>query len=379
MYEEWVIMYISDISIYILQLPLTNPFQTGFGRVDSKRTVLIKMRTNSGLIGFGEAAAFEAPLYNHETIDTCVYIIEKILAPVLLDNKICEIEDLNKLFRKFKGHNIAKCSLEMALWDIKSQEANLSLAQKLGGIKDKIGVGESIGLKTSIKATLEEVDERLDSGFQRIKLKITPGWDIQIVDAVRNHFGNIPLMVDANSSYSLKEFPVLKQLDEYDLMMIEQPLNSDDLWDHAKIQRKLNTPICLDESIKSIEHARKAIEMGSCKVINIKPSRVGGILEAKIIHDLCQENDVPVWCGGMLETGIGRAFCIALSSLPNFRLPGDISPSNFFYEADVLADSYQVDSEGFIKVSTNKGLGYEIETDMIERYKVSQIDLTTKL
>ena len=365
---------INKISLYHLNLPLINKYITSFGEIDSKHTIIIKVEDGK-YVGFGESAALNIPYYNHETIDTCMYMLEKFLAPLVLESEVEDIEYINLLFKRIKGHNIAKSGLEMALWDIKARKNNNSLAQELGGATKKIGVGESVGIKSSIKEVLQEVEERLSSGFQRIKLKIKPGWDLDVVKLVRKEFGDIPLMVDANSSYSLHDLLILKKLDLFNLMMIEQPLDSCDLWDHAKVQNVLQTPICLDESIKNVNDARHAIEMGSCKIINIKPGRVGGMLESKKIHDLCADHGIPVWCGGMLETGIGKTFCIALASLSNFTFPADISPSSFFFKTDILKETYQVDTEGFIAVNNGIGIGVQINDEFLDDHIVQCVDL----
>ncbi|MBI4130409.1 o-succinylbenzoate synthase, partial [Candidatus Roizmanbacteria bacterium] len=250
---------------------------------------------------------------------------------------------------------------------------NKSVSRFLGGTREKIGVGESIGIKDSVEETLAEVELRLSQGFQRMKIKIKPDWDIQLVEAIREKFGDIKLMVDANSAYTLDNIRLFKKLDQYNLTMIEQPLADDDIVDHSILQRKIKTSICLDESILSVEDARRAIYLKSCKIINIKPGRVGGLYQSKQIHDIMAKNNFAVWCGGMLETGIGRAYNIAVSSLPNFKYPADMSPVNFFYKDDLVKDSFKVDKKGFIIVPTKPGLGYEIDEKKIEKYTVDKV------
>ncbi len=367
-------MFIEKINISILRLPFIQSFKTSFGTINAKRTVIVKLLSSEGIIGYGEAASFDAPFYNHETTDTCFHMLKTFLAPLIL-KKDLQISEAASLFRRIKGNNIAKCGLEMAMWDIQAQKERLPLKTLLGGIRNRISVGESIGIKASIRDVLQEVDLRLNQGFQRIKLKIEPGWDLNVIKSVRNEFGGIPLMVDANSAYSLNDLPLFNEMDNYNLLMIEQPLDSDDLWDHAKLQKIVRTPICLDESIKNSEDARKALEMESCRIINIKIARVGGLIEAKRIHDHCARKKIPVWCGGMLETGIGRAFSIALSSLENFKYPADMSPSKFYFQEDIT-DTFDVGSDGYIVVGDNVGLGFKVKDEIIGKYTIHQCEIT---
>jgi O-succinylbenzoate synthase len=284
------------------------------------------------------------------------------------DKEFNNAEELMQLLKPIKGHPFAKTAVETAVWMILSLEANQPLSKLLGGTREKIGVGESIGIHPTIESTLEEIELRMEQGFQRMKVKTKPGWDVKLVKAIREKIGDYDLMVDANSSYTLNDLPTLKELDTFDLMMTEQPLADDDIIDHATLQKQIKTPVCLDESIHSAEDARKAIEIGATKIINIKPGRVGGLLESKKIHDVCKENGVGVWCGGMLETGIGRAFNIAVASLPNYIYPADMSPVNFFYKDDLVKESFTVDNKGFITVPTKPGLGFEIDEEKIKKY-----------
>jgi O-succinylbenzoate synthase len=294
---------------------------------------------------------------------------------LVLNKEFASVDELMRLLAPIKNHNFAKTAIENAVWMLFSLRKKKSLAVLLGGIRNKIGVGESIGIQDSIEATLEEVSLRISQGFQRMKIKIKPGWDLKVIKAIRSKFGDIDLMVDGNSAYTLSDVAVFLKLDNYNLMMIEQPLADDDIIDHATLQKQIKTAVCLDESILSAEDARKAISIGACRIINIKPGRVGGLLESKRIHDICQKSNVGVWCGGMLETGIGRAFNIAVSSLPNYIYPADMSPVDFFYKDDLVKKSFVVDHEGFVKVPPGAGLGFEIDEEKIERYTTEKIRL----
>lgn len=368
-------MKIKKITLFKVEIPMITSFVTSFGKITRKPTVIVKVETNEGLIGYGESAALPFPFYKPETTDICLLVLKKYVAPLILNKKFETIEELMNFLKPIKKNNFAKTGVETAVWMILSLKKNLSLKELLGGKRDKIAVGESIGIKKTIEETLEEISLRKQQGFRRTKIKIKPGWDIKLVKAIRKKFGDIPLMVDANSAYTLKEIKIFKKSDEYDLMMIEQPLADDDIVDHSILQKQIKTPICLDESILSADDARRAIYLGACKIINIKPGRVGGLLESKKIHDLCQKNGIGVWCGGMLETGIGRAFNIAISSLPNFIYPADMSPVNFFYKDDLVKNSFSVNKNGEIKVPVKPGLGFEIDEKKIKRYTVEKVVL----
>ena len=368
-------MKIKRIILHKVSIPMITSFTTSFGTITSKPTVIVRIETNEGLVGYGEAAALPFPFYKPETTDICMLVLKEYIAPLVLNKEFETIEEFMNLLKPIKNHNFSKTGIENALWMVFSLKINKSLKKLLGGTYDKIAVGESIGIKETIEETLEEVELRKTQGFRRTKIKIKPGWDIKLVKAIRKKFGNIPLMVDANSAYSLKDIKVFKELDNYDLLMIEQPLADDDIIDHSILQKQIKTPICLDESILSVEDARKAIYLKACKIINIKPGRVGGLLESKKIHDLCQKNNIGAWCGGMLETGIGRAFNIAVSSLPNYIYPADMSPVNFFYKDDLVKDSFFVDKEGFVKVPDKPGLGFEIDERKIKKYTIEKLIL----
>jgi O-succinylbenzoate synthase len=347
-------------------MPLTTRFRTGWGEVTSRRTVLVRLTSEQGFVGWGEAAALTDPLYSEEASWTCLEVLSRYLVPSVLRVEANHVGAFLQHLPPVRGHRFARSGLEAAIWDLTCQANNVSLARALGGTREVIEVGEAIGIKDSIADLLEEVGLRLRQGFRHIKLKVKPGWDLQPARAVRSEFGDVSLSVDANGSYGLDDLDVFLQMDPLGLSMIEQPFDPDDLWDHSRLQQRLETPLCLDESIRSAADARRAIEMGACRIVNIKQGRVGGLTEAVRIHDICQEAGLPVWCGGMLESGLGRAVAIALASLPNFRLPADLSPSHFFYREDVLLESYQVE-RGQVRVPTGPGLGFEPDTESINR------------
>lgn len=368
-------MKIKKIILSKVAIPMVSSFTTSFGTVTEKPTVIVKIETEKGIIGFGEAAALPFPYYKPDTTDICMLVLKDYISPLVLNKEFQNVEELMTILSVIKKHNFAKTGLETAVWMALSLQENKPIKDLLGGTRDKIGVGESIGIKNSIEETLEEVALRRKEGFQRTKIKIKPGWDIKVIKAIREKFGDIPLMVDANSSYTLNDMELLKKFDEFNLMMSEQPLADDDIVDHSVLQKQTKTPICLDESILSVEDARRAVFLGACKIINIKPGRVGGLWESKKIHDFCQKNGLGVWCGGMLETGVGRAFNIAVASLPNYIYPADMSPVSFFYKDDLVNDSFVVDNEGFVKVPTKPGLGFDINEKKVKKYTLDTITL----
>ena len=358
-------MKIERVQIREIQLPLVHFFETSFGRTTERRILLAEV-TADGVHGWGECTAGEAPFYSHESTDTARHILRDFLIPRVLGKTLQRAADAAALFKRIRGHNMAKAALETALWDIEAQQAGVPLAKLIGGELTEVPCGVSIGIDDSVEQLLEKVERELAAGYQRIKVKIKPGWDIEVLGAIRNRFPRIRLMADANAAYSLSDLPRIKMLDHFYLMMIEQPLAWDDLLDHARLQREIATPICLDEPVTSVEKARKALEAGSCKIINIKLGRVGGYAEALRIHDLCRERGVPVWCGGMLESGVGRVHNIALSSLPNFVLPGDVSASRRYWKQDIIDPEVRVSTEGTIRVPTGAGLGYSVNRERIE-------------
>lgn len=363
-------MKIKEITIRHLKMELKNPFSTSFGTFVDKEFLLLEAKDESGTIGWGESVAFDAPWYNEETLKTNWHMLEDFLIPLLLNKDISHPDEVSELFKGIRKNNMAKSAIEGAVWDIFAQQTNQSLAHALGGKKEKIEVGISIGIQETIEKQVEVVNQAIQDGYKRIKVKIKPGLDVEVMRTLRENFPDMPIMADANSAYSLEDIDTLKQLDEFNLTMIEQPLASDDIIDHAILQKQLKTPICLDESIHSFEDARKAIELGSCGVINIKIGRVGGISEAKKIHDYCEEKGIPVWCGGMLEAGIGRAHNIALTALSNFVMPGDTAGSSHYWEQDIIEPEVIVE-DGYITVPKEMGIGFKPNLKAIDNYTIS--------
>lgn len=351
-------------------MPLVEPFQPAHGKMEDRDFIIAKI-FSGGLIGWGETASQSAPYYVYETTKTCWHIQRDFLVPLLLNRNIDKPEEIVPLFAKIRGHNMAKTGIEQAIWDLFSKSRGETMAKTLGGIRNRVESGVSVGILDSRDRLLNRVEAYLKEGYKRIKIKIKPGFDVDVVREFRKRFDDVPLMVDANSSFTLKDAGRLKVLDEFDLLMIEQPLGYDDMWDHAKLQKKLSTSICLDESISTPDHARCALEMGSCRIINVKSARVGGVSQALFIHDLCQDRGVPVWCGGLLESGIGRAHNVALASLPNFELPGDISASKRYFARDVIKEPFELNADGTITVPTGPGIGVEVDEPFLKSVTVA--------
>jgi o-succinylbenzoate synthase len=362
---------LEQITVRHIKMPMKAPFSTSFGTIDEKEFLLIEAKDQSGTVGWGEAVAFVAPWYTEETLKTTWHMLEDFLIPILLHKEIGHPDEVSTLFSSIRRNCMAKASIEGAIWDIYAQQTKQSLAQALGGDKERIEVGVSVGIQSSTEALIDLLKGHVNKGYKRVKVKIKPGHDVEVIRAIRAEMPDLPLMVDANSAYTLDDMNVLQQLDAFNLLMIEQPLAVDDIVDHAKLQRKLTTPICLDESITSYEDARKAIELGSCGVINIKIGRVGGLTEARRIHDLCEENNIPVWCGGMLEAGIGRAHNIALTSLSNFVLPGDTAGSSHYWYEDIITPEVIVE-DGYIHVPQTAGIGYTHNMKVIDKLTISK-------
>jgi O-succinylbenzoate synthase len=358
-------MRLRKITLREIHLRLLSPFETSFGKSDLRRILLLEADAD-GAIGWGESTAGENPFYSYETVETAWLILRDHLWPLLKEKEIAAASEVWDLLAPVRGHNMAKAALETALWDAEAKQKNLPLAKLLGGTRDEIPCGVSIGIQPTAAALIAKVEEALSAGYQRIKVKIKPGHDIAPVRALRERFPGIRLMADANSAYRLEDAPLLKQLDAFYLIMIEQPLGWDDIFSHAKLQRQVETPICLDECIHDLEHARAAIQIQACKIINIKLGRVGGHASARRIHDLCQAHSIPVWCGGMLESGIGRAHNIAMSSLANFALPGDVSASRRYWAEDIIDPEVEVTPQGTIRVPNAPGIGYQPRFDRIE-------------
>lgn len=362
-------MKIEQIELREISMPLVSPFETSFGRTTVRKILLIKIWAD-GVIGYGESTAPEHPFYNHESIDTAWLMISQYLAPSLIGKDFSHPSEITAFFPQLRGHKMAQAALETASWELYCQAQQISLSKALGGTLTEIPCGVSIGIQDDIASLLKKIESELEAGYQRIKIKIKPGLDIALIKAVRAKFPNIQLMVDANSAYTLSDLGLLKSFDEYKLMMIEQPLEHDDIIDHAELQQKVSTPICLDESILSVEDARKALSIGACKIINIKLGRVGGHFSAKKISNYCYQKNIPVWCGGMLESGIGRAHNIALSSLEGFVLPGDVSASNRYWTQDIIEPAIKITPRGTIIVPTSPGLGFQVNEELIKRLTV---------
>lgn len=370
-------MKINCITLYHLRMTLRTPFETSFGRIHTRDCILLEASTE-GMTGYGECVADRDPGYSYETADTAWHILGDFLIPSILDRELPSPVDLQQRMNFVRGHQMAKAGLEMALWDLVGKRQGRSLRQMLGGERERVEVGVSVGIQDSPAHLVNVVAGYLDQGYRRIKIKIKPGRDAEETRAVRVAFPELRLQVDANSAYTLEKADALLPLDDLNLLLIEQPLAEDDLWDHSRLQRRFTTPICLDESIVSRRHARQALEMGACKVINIKTGRVGGLVEAAAIHDLCREQNVPVWCGGMLETGVGRAANLALAALPGFVLPGDISATERYYFEDITRETFTLNPDSTITVPSNPGLGVTIDRQALERATVKQVTLEGK-
>lgn len=362
-------MKIERIEMREIRLKLIHPFETSFGRTIDRRVMVVRVWAD-GLVGYGECTAPEYPFYNHESIDTAWIVIKECVAPMLLGQSFTQPEEIAPLIARIRGNKMARGAVETAVWELCARAQNLPLSKLLGGTLTEIACGVSIGLQDSTEALLKKVETEVTAGYRRIKIKIKPGFDEELIAAVRRQFPDILLMADANSAYTLADIPMLKRLDDYNLMMIEQPLAHDDIIDHARLQKEISTTVCLDESILSVDDARKALELGACRIINIKLGRVGGHREARLIHDYCRAQGVPVWCGGMLEAGIGRAHNIALSSLEGFVLPGDVSASKRYWPEDIIDPPVEVDARGMITVPDGPGLGYQVSEDRINRLTV---------
>jgi len=358
-------MRLRKLTLREIHLPLVAPFETSFGRTELRRILLVEADID-GISAWGESTAGENPFYSYETVETAWLILRDYLWPILKGREVASAAEVFDLLASVRGHNMAKAALETAFWDAEARQKNVPLTKLLGGTLAEIPCGVSIGIQPSISDLIAKVERELAAGYQRIKIKIKPGTDLEPVRALRQRFPRIRLMVDANSAYRLEDTPQLKALDAFYLIMIEQPLGWDDIFSHAELQRHLDTPICLDECIHDVEQARAAISIGACRIINIKLGRVGGHTAARRMHDLCRSRSVPVWCGGMLESGIGRAHNIAMSSLPNFSLPGDVSASRRYWAEDIIDPEVEVTPEGTIRVPTGPGIGYSPRLDRIE-------------
>lgn len=359
-------MRLKALEVFDLKMRLRHPFETSFGREEERRFLLIRAQTDDH-VGWGEVTVSEDPFYSFETVDTASAILRGHLIPSVLGREFGHPSEALAAMHRVRGHHMAKSGIEGALWDIHAQELGLPLYRALGGERTSIEVGISCGIEPTVDALVEQVEGFLAQGYRRIKVKIRPGWDRKPLRALRQRFGEIPMMADANSAYSLMDLPLLRSLDEFGLMMIEQPLHYDDIIDHAKLQRELQTPICLDESIHSPDDARKAFEIGAARIINIKIGRLGGLGPSIETHDIARAGGYPVWCGGMLESGIGRLHNVAITTLPGFTLPGDTAASSRYWEEDIIEPEVTVTADGRIAVPETPGLGHLVREDRIRR------------
>lgn len=367
-------MKIESLSLDHLSMPLVAPFETSFGREIDRECILITLRAQ-GLTGYGECVASRDPGYNYETTGTAWHILKDFIAPQILHQNLATALDFQRMVRGIRGHHLAKAGVEMALWDLLGKAGGRSLRELLGAKRDKVEVGVSVGLQPSPRVLVDTVRGYVEAGYARVKIKIKPGRDVGDTESVRRSFPDLRLQVDANSAYTLHSAQALRPLDKLNLLLIEQPLFEDDIWDHRKLQEQFQTPICLDESIVSPRHARYALEMKACRVINIKAARLGGLSQALEVHDLCLDAGLPVWCGGMLETGVGRASNLALASLPGFVLPGDISASDRYYQRDITRERFTLNPDSTIDVPRGAGLGITVDQSAIASFARAHLEL----
>ena len=365
-------MNIRTIELREIRLRLVHFFETSFGRTVERRIMLVRVVDADGAEGWGECTAGEGPFYSEEWIDSAWEVTRLFLAPMVLGQEVEGAAGVGGLMRRPRGNRMAKASVETACWDLEAKRLGVPLWRHLGGVRPEIPCGVSIGIQDTPEQLLEKIEKELAAGYQRIKIKIKPGWDRGVVEKVRARFPDISLMVDANSAYTLEDVPLFRELDKYNLMMAEQPLAHDDREDHARLQAQIETAVCLDESVRSPEDARKAIEMRACRIINVKLGRVGGHAEARRVAEVCRGGGVPVWCGGMLESGVGRAHNIAMSTLVGFTLPGDVSASARYWEEDIIEPPVTVTSRGTIVAPEGPGIGFEVNEARVESLTVRQ-------
>jgi O-succinylbenzoate synthase len=370
-------MKIESVELRRVFLPYVAPFETSGWREEGSHAIIVRVE-GDGVVGWGEAPVGQNPFYNEENTKTAWSILQDYLVPMLMQADLQSPYDVTPAFQRVRGNRMAKAGLEFAVWDLFARRAGVSLAQLLGGTRDRVPVGVSVGIQKDIPTLLWVVDNYLSDGYRRIKLKIKPGWDVAPTRAVRATWPDLLLQVDANSIYHLADAPHLAELDEFGLLLIEQPLGHDDIFDHAKLKPQLRTPLCLDESIVSPEHARWAVELHACDIINIKPSRIGGLADAKRIHDLAQAAGIPVWHGGMLETGIGRAINVALASLPNFTLPGDISANDRYFARDIVQNPFTLNPDSTLTVPTGIGHGAIVDEEYLEEVTLEKVVVRIK-
>lgn len=368
-------MKLRKVTLHRLESKMREPFETSFGREEMKNVIIVEVETEAGATGFAECVTSEEPLYSSETNETAWHVLRDFLIPMAKGwegDSLSDVSSFWRLFSPIRGHQMAKAALEMAVFDAWSNETNIPLHNLLGGVKAEIPVGISVGIQPDVNALLSKIEGYLKEGFQRIKVKIKPGWDVDVIAAIRDEFGDIPLMADANSAYTLADLDYLKRLDAYHLMMIEQPLGYDDIVDHAHLQSKIQTPICLDESIHTPADARKAIQLGSCHIINMKVGRVGGFAQALAIHEICRQESIPLWCGGMLETGVGRLHNIALTALPGFTLPGDTAPSARYFDEDIIDPPVAFSRPGVLTVEDLAGVANRVNRSRMAQWTVQK-------
>jgi len=368
-------MKIESVALHLIELPLVYPFRTSFGVERERPCILVEVQ-GEGVTGWGECVANYAPLYSAETVETAWHILSEFLVPALLGQEITEPAEITPLYKHVRGHPMAKASLENAVWDLLAKAQGVPLSALLGGVRDRVEVGVSIGIQPTLEGLLDRVDSFVAAGYGRIKMKIEPGWLLEPIGQVRERHPHIRLMADANSAFTLDDAPLLRELDQFDLLMIEQPLGYDDIADHARLQAQLETPICLDESIHGVADAQAMIDLQAGRIINMKVGRVGGFTNALTIHDMAEAAGIPLWCGGMLETGIGRAANIHLASLPNFQLPGDISATDRYYHEDIAEPPFALNTEdSTMTVPTGPGIGVEVLRDRVEKARLRHLTL----
>ncbi len=358
-------MKIKLIELIEIKLPLVHFFETSFGRTYERQIILTRVVDDEGAEGWGECTVGEGPFYNEEWTNGAWQMLKQWLVPMVLGKDVENASRVFGLMKHVRGNRMAKGAIEVACWDLEAKKLNVPLWRHLGGVRNEIACGVSIGIQDTPEDLMQKIQKELDAGYQRIKIKIKPGWDYEIIKQVRERFGDIMLMGDANSAYTLEDVPLFRAMEEFELMMYEQPLAHDDMYDHAELQKQIQTPVCLDESVKSSEDARKAVALGSCKIINVKLGRVGGHSEAKKVEKVCRENGIKVWCGGMLESGIGRAHNIAMSTLEGFVLPGDVSASKRYWHEDIIVPEVTVTEKGTIAASEKAGIGFEVNRRQI--------------
>lgn len=367
---------IKSVELTEIDLPLVHFFETSFGRTYERRIILVRVEDADGNEGWGEITCGEEPGYSDEWTDSAWVTAEKILAPMVVGKEVESAAEVWNLMKWARGHRMAKSGIETACWDLEAKKLGVPLWRHLGGVNREIECGVSIGIQDSVAQLLDKIRVELEAGYKRIKIKISPRWDYDVIKAVRAEFGDILLMGDANSAYTLADIDKLRSLDEFGLMMLEQPLSYDDIIDHAKLQAQISTPICLDEPIKSPEDARKAIELGSGKIINLKNGRVGGHTQSKLVEMVCREAGMPVWCGGMLESGIGRAHNIAISTLAGYTMPGDVSAGKRYWHEDVIEPAVEVSARGTITAPDGPGIGFDVKRDRIEKVAKRRISIS---